>query len=141
MSNGEKRDDAKTIAPKFDVQAFARESDRRLKQASVTIGRVSPVPGPPRGSMTVPRAARTGVDLETDLEPNVIASTVPTLVTRAHVTELLTFPTESFLLSYIDGVRDIDALVLASGLPRDLVVVTVSDLVRSGVVVLAQRDR
>ena len=91
--------------------------------------------------MTVPRASRTGIDLELDLEPNVVASTVPILVAREQVTELLTFPTESFLLSYIDGARDIDAIMHASGLPRDLVVVTVRDLVRSGVVVLAQHER
>jgi len=127
-------DQVPTVAPKFNVEAYARESERRI-QSSGTVDKGAGIPG----SMPIPKAARTGVDV--DIDPSVLPTTVPLLVARERVTELLTYPTESFLLAFIDGVRDVAALASVSGLPRDLVSVTIADLAKSGVVVLRQRSR
>jgi hypothetical protein len=123
----EKRQEAPTIAPKFNVEAYARESERRLAQASDVASRA-----PRSGEVVIPRAGRTGVKAEAPVGP----SSVPRLVARASVTELLTFPTEAFLLGFIDGARSVEELAHASNLPIDLVTVTVADLARSGVVAL-----
>lgn len=86
-------------------------------------------------AMAIPKSSPTGVGLEP--EPRVLPSSIPVLVAREDdMTELLALPTESFLLGFIDGERDVHAVATASGLPPELVMVTVSDLAKSGVVAL-----
>jgi hypothetical protein len=163
MAKNEKRNEAPTVAPKFDVAAYARESERRLEQAgdvgrsgrvakgapreivSGTAAKMSRAPSEARVSMAIPKASPTGIDgafgIDLEHEPILLPTTVPVLFAHERVTELLTLPTESFLLGFIDGARDIEAITRQSGLPIDLVMVTVSDLARSGVVRLRQRSR
>src|SRR5262245_23051641 len=119
MAKRNEADQIPTIAPKFNVEAFARESERRAASS----GAVQKAPDVPQ-SMAIPKAAPTGVDV--DVDPLVFSTTVPLLVARERVTELLTFPTESFLLAFIDGARDVAAIARVSGLPRDLVCVTIA---------------
>jgi hypothetical protein len=86
-------------------------------------------------AVDIPKSAPTGIVVEP--EPRVLPSSIPVLVAREEdVSDVVTLPTESFLLGFIDGERDIHAVATASGLPADLVMVTVSDLARSGVVAL-----
>jgi hypothetical protein len=76
-----------------------------------------------------------------DPQPDVAPTSVPVIVARERAMDLVSLPTESFLLGFVDGARDVDAIVRASGLPRDLVITTVTELVRSGVLGVRRRSR
>jgi hypothetical protein len=134
-------EESPTVAPKFDMEAFARDSERRIAQDMVRTapaGTAATASGVP-GSVTVPKAPRTGVHL--DPHPELASTSVPVIIARERAKELVSLPTESFLLAFVDGARDVDAIVRASGLPRDLVLVTVTELVRAGVLGVRRRSR
>src|SRR5690348_18043753 len=99
MSNKKRwPEEAPTLSPTFDMEKFARESERRIAQNAIE---TAPVPATV-ASVTVPKASPTGFDF--DPEPEIGPSSVPVLL-AVDATEVLSLPTESFLLGFVDGAR------------------------------------
>ena len=119
------RDEAPTVAPKFDMETYARESERHLTATPAA-------PAQPVSSGPIPKAPPTGLDL--DFEYDVEPTTVPVLLSRERALEMASLPTESFLLAFIDGTRNVSELASLTGIPRDLVAVTIAEMARGGVV-------
>ena len=137
-----RKSDRPTVPPAFDVETFARESDRRIG----VVKRVDPDPEPwaqPAG----PAAAEpptSEIRLATRPEMGAIVTDdawarkmtgVPVVVMP--VERLKRLPLDhraGFLLSLMDGAIDLDTMVEIAGMDRSEVLRLVRDLFESGVV-------
>jgi hypothetical protein len=118
-----------TIPPAFNVEKFAKDSDRRITA-------VAPAETPPPDLMSEMRlVTRPRMDAVTD------EAWARAMKGRLHVRleddDLKRLPIDhraGFVLSLMDGTLDIETVVEVSGMPRDEVLRIVRDLYDSGVV-------
>ena len=114
-----------TLAPPFDPEAFARESESRLRNGapadSEVVPRAPPVLTPPTPR---PRAA-----LRKDAVPY-LALSLSELTTRALDSK------RGFLISLVDGCSPIETLLDLSGMPEEEASEILADLVAQGVLSL-----
>jgi hypothetical protein len=130
--NGMPNPDRPTLAPTFDMEAYARESDERIRSAGAQSG-------------IVPAAADAFVEAS-ELVDDAEAAEVywaclgggdRVLVLAQPLNELLALPRrgiDGFVVSYVDGQRTARELVEASGLPTLVALVGLCELLERGVV-------
>ncbi|HEY3818717.1 MAG TPA: hypothetical protein VGL81_16215 [Polyangiaceae bacterium] len=130
------KSDRPTMPPAFDVEQFAKESDRRIavgKQASEDLA-----PDSSRDTTTSHIRLLTRPEIRAAMTDESWARTmtgVPVVVMG--VEDLKRLPLDhraGFLLSMMDGATDLETLAEIAGMPRDEVVHLLRDLVESGVV-------
>ena len=123
--------DRPTIPPSFNVEKFAKDSDRRIS-AATRANTPPPEPASEVRLMTRPR-----IDPVTDEAWGRAISVRGALHVRLETEALMRLPLDhraGFLLSLMDGTLDLETVVEVSGMPRDEVLHTVRDLFDSGVV-------
>jgi hypothetical protein len=126
-------DDVPTVPPPFDPQGFARESELRLARAP-TVCSTAPSGAPardPRSSGKIPRAV--AIDPVTLIPLGGIPYIV---VAPTEVTRKLTNHAEAFVVAYVDGILSVTDVIDASGMPREVVLETLSAMIGRGLVAL-----
>jgi len=127
------KSDRPTVPPAFDVESFARESDRRIAVAR---------PAKPDPEAAVPETS----EIRLLTRPEMRATTtddawarsmsgVPVVVMPVDLLKRLPLDHKGgFLLSLMDGAVDLDTMVEIAGMRREEVLRLVRDLYESGVV-------
>jgi hypothetical protein len=106
-----------TIAPPFDPEAFARESESKLRSAT----------GKPAESEVVRRARPAAID----------RAGVPSLaISFSELTSRALDHRRGFLLSLVDGSSSIDTLLDLSGMPEEEALELFAELVSLGILSL-----
>jgi hypothetical protein len=123
--------DRPTLAPGFDMEAYARESDERIRSADAASGIVE----------AATEALVQVNELVDDADAEEIywaflggPDRVPLLAQP--LDELLALPrrgADGFVVSYVDGRRTVRAVVEASGLPKLVALVALCELLERGV--------
>jgi hypothetical protein len=130
------KSDRPTVPPAFDVERFARESDRRIAVAKP----VDPDPEPSalRDTPTSEIRLLTRPEMRAAVTDEAWAramSGVPVVVMPVDLLKRLPLDHRAgFLLSLMDGAIDLDTMVEIAGIPRGEVLRQVRDLFESGVV-------
>jgi hypothetical protein len=130
------KSDRPTVPPAFDVESFARESDRRI--AVVKLVDPDPEPSFSRDTPTSEIRLLTRPEMRAAVTDEAWArgmSGVPVVVMAIDLLKRLPLDHRAgFLLSLMDGAVDLDTMVEIAGMPRGEVLRLVRDLYESGVV-------
>jgi hypothetical protein len=129
------KSDRPTIPPSFNVEKFARDSERRMSAAA---GAATP-PSEVMSEMRL--VTRPSMDAVTD--DAWARAMTGTLHVRIDGEALKRLPIDNragFLLSLMDGTLDLETVVEVSGMPRDEVLRIVRDLYDSGIIDVHRAD-
>jgi hypothetical protein len=134
-----------TLAPGFDLEQFARDSDRRL--TSVAPGPTSVAPAPASGETfsdeepgTTPSATRLatrprwGAVLTNDAWARSMVGLPVVVMTNDGLKRLPLDHRAGFVISLMDGSLDLDTIVDLCGMDREEALGIIRDLFESGVV-------
>jgi hypothetical protein len=133
--------DRATIHPSFDVEEYARESDARVLAEDAAKGSISQVVA--REALVHARADVGDEELE-EVYWACLGGPDHVPVLARPRDELLTLPRTSaagFVISYIDGLRTIAAVIAASQLPELAALDALYELVERGAVELRRQAR
>jgi hypothetical protein len=136
--------DRPTLPPSFDVEEFARDSDRRIRSA---VSRTPATTEPDDAAFAVESAAKTS-EIRIATRPQWRAavmtheawarSLVGTPVVTMDVESLRRLPLDhraGFVMSLMDGSIDLETILELCGMERDEALALVRDLHDSGVIV------
>lgn len=128
-----------TITPPFDPQAYARESESKVR-ASI------PIHASPDDDSGIQPVGMRRVDLGLDeplseLPPTrptpVVMLAVPTLaMSRAELARLTLDHRAGFILSHVDGVSDVETILDVSAMPNDEALGILGELVARRIITL-----
>ncbi len=127
-----------TITPPFDPEAYARESESKMRARLPT--------QPPDDESGIQPVGRRVVGLELD-EPlsdppttrptPMVMMAVPTLaISRAELSRLTLDHRSGFVLSHVDGVSDVETILDVSAMPNDEALCILGELVAKRIITL-----
>jgi hypothetical protein len=132
------KSDRPTVPPAFDVESFARESDRRMAVSRPTqpdLGNaVTEPPVPETSEIRLLTRPEMGAAVTDEAWARTMSG-APVVVMPVDLLKRLPLDHRAgFLLSLMDGAVDLETMVEIAGMPRDEVLRLVRDLFESGVV-------
>jgi hypothetical protein len=132
------KSDRPTVPPAFDVESFARESDRRIAVARPAKPdpdhAVTEPPVPETSEIRLLTRPEMGAAVTDDAWARTMSG-VPVVVMPVDLLKRLPLDHRAgFLLSLMDGAVDLETMVEIAGMPRGEVLRLVRDLFESGVV-------
>ncbi len=165
-SGADEADDRPTLIPDFDPEAFARDSEMRVRaiplgeggEATIDQARRLHREGDDESALFLlsrllelsplhQEATKLGADCRAGLEQQCVSTlggSQSVLVVAVSTEELKSFELDNvsgFLLSLIDGLTDLETLLDLTGLPRLLALRHLRSLVDRGIVAVASHQR